>query len=304
MIPCNDACEADQREAELLSLDTIKDKYNKGRGSSSDCPRAGAMMLQTYDGLKRQVTTACNTWSCVGCRDRNKMRFRNIVASGCSTLGRCSFITITYKAGSKRLERAGCVQRDWQALTRRLKKQSPWVSQLEYLKVTEKTKKGTPHHHLIMGTIPLEKKINCWRRNDFQVGVFRERMGVCGCLSHEIARSWASVTGGESFIVFGVAVTSARGAGSYLGKYMAKVMPEGNGRRFSKSNGWPSEKRRRLIPGKGWVRVQWSPGPSPEDLERSWDDIPRSGTKRQKEESRRNAVKRFIKLGEDNVHTT
>lgn len=224
-------------EASALSLDTTKDKYDKGRGSSSECPRAGAMMLETRDGLRRQVSTTCNTWSCVACRDKNNRRFRTTVSSGCSTLGRCAFITITYKAGSERLRRAGCVQRDWQALSRRLKKHSPWVSQLEWLRVVERTKKGTPHLHLLMGTIPQEKRINCWRRSDFKVGVFQERMAMCGCLSHEVARSWRAVTRGESWIVFGIPVTSAKGAASYLGKYLAKGFV--GGRRYNKSSGWP-----------------------------------------------------------------
>lgn len=153
-----------------------------------------------------------------------------------------------------------------------------------------------------MGTIPPDKKINCWRRGDFQISVFQERMAVCGCLSHEMARSWSAVTNGESYIVFGIPVAGANGAGSYLAKYMGKVMPEANGRRFSKSNGWPSEKRRRFIPGKGWVRVQWSPGASPEDLEKVWDEIPKSGTESQVVESRKAAIKRLLKVGE-NVNT-
>ncbi len=284
-------------------LDTYKDNWDKGRGSTGECPRAGAMILETHGGAVRQVGTNCNTWRCVSCRDRNLRRFKTVVRSGCLILGRCSFITITYKAGSKRLEDARCVQRDWQALMRRLKRQSPWIKAMAYLRVTELTKRGTPHVHAIFGTIPAQKRINCWRVGDFQIGAYRERMGTCECFSHEVGRSWSAVTAGESFICFAIAVTSAKGAGAYLGKYMAKNMFEGKGRRFNKSRSWPSEKRRRLLPGPGgFARALWTPGGPPGDLERLWDEIPRSGTERQREESRKDAIRRFIKLGERNVH--
>ncbi len=128
-------------------------------------------------------------------------------------------------------------------------------------------------------------------------------MDDCSCFSHEVARAWSVVTGGESYICFAVAVTSAKGAGAYLGKYMGKDMFEKKGRRYSKSNGWPSEKRRRLKPGAGgFKRALWTPGRAPEDLRLKWDDIPRTGTELQVEEARKAAIKRFVKLGEDNVN--
>ncbi len=75
------------------------------------------------------------------------------------------------------------------------------------------------------------------------------------------------------------------------------------GRRFAKSNGWPSERRRRLLPGKdGWRRVQWSPGPAPIDLERQWDEIPRSGTPEQMVESTKQTLRRLLKVGEQFVY--
>ncbi len=248
VIPGQVMLEAEQREASL-PLDTYKDNWDKGRGSSAACPRAGAVMLETAGGATRQVTTNCNTWSCVACRDRNLRRFKAVVSCGCLTLGRCSFITITYKAGSKRLADAGCVQSDWAALMRRLKKQSPWIRKMAYLRVTELTKKGTPHIHAIFGTMPEEKRINCWGSR-FIIGPYKERMETCECFSHQVGRSWLKVTGGDSYICFAIAVTSAKGAGAYLAKYMGKHMQERSvGRRFNKSRNWPCEKRRRLLPG-------------------------------------------------------
>lgn len=64
----------------------------------------------------------------------------------------------------------------------------------------------------------------------------------------------------------------------------------------------PSEKRRRLLPGPdGFARLHWSPGPGPEDLKDLWDDIPRSGTDKQKVDSQREAAKRLLKIGGSSV---
>ncbi len=287
-----------------LSLDTTKDKYNQGSGSTSVCPRAGAIILETRRGAVSQVTTNCNTWSCVSCRDRNLRRFKAVVSSGCSTLGRCTFITITYKAGSKRLEAAGCVQRDWVALMRQLKKRSPWIKEMEYLRVTEMTAKGTPHIHAIFGTIPPKKKINCWKRGDFQVNVYRSRMESCDCFAHEVARAWMAVTEGESYICFAIAVTTAIGAGAYLGKYMGKDMFAAHGRRFQKSRGWPSDQRARLKSGPGgFKRIQWTKGGAPDDIALKWDSLERTGGAKRVEERKTAALKRLLRLGEKVEHT-
>jgi len=288
-----------------LSLDTTKDNYNRGSATSSICPRAGAIILETPKGLVKEVTTNCNTWSCISCRDRNLRRFKAVVSSGVSSLGRCAFITTTYKAGSARLKVAGCVQRDWIALMRQLALQSPTIRKMEYLRVTEMTKKGTPHIHAIFGTIPQEMRIKCWGNGEFQINVYRERLGTCECFSHQVARSWSAVTKGESYICFAVPVTSGKGAGAYLGKYMGKDMFENQGRRFNKSRGWPSEKRRRLKPGgDGWRRAIWTAGPAPRDIERKWDDIPRTGTEKQIVESNKAAAKRLLRVGETNANIT
>lgn len=139
----------------------------------------------------------------------------------------------------------------------------------------------------------------------FNIEWYKRRLETCACLSHEMGRAWSAVTKGESYIVFGITVTSAKGAGAYLGKYLSKDMFEKTERRFRKSNGWPGEKRRRLLPGPdGWKRAQWSFGGAPTDIEDKWDNIPRSGTDKQKVESRRAAAKRLIRRGETDVYRT
>ncbi len=303
VIPCNDLCEAEQREAELPPLDTTKDNYDKGSGSSSRCPRAGAIILETWKGLRTQVGTSCNTWRCISCRNRNMARFKATVVSGCLTLGRCSFITITYKTDSPRLQDAGCVARDWAAFWRRLKKSDPSLK-LQWLRIMEVTKKGTPHFHVLVGTVPPNLAIRCWGRYGFSAQRYKARMPTCSCLSHKMGRAWSGVTKGESWIVFGVPVYSGAGAASYLAKYISKDLGGtrygalGMGRRFSKSNGWPSEKRRRLKPGRdGWKRSLWTNGSPPSDLELKWDQLPKTGTQRQIVEESRQMAKRYLKIG-------
>lgn len=174
-------------------------------------------------------------------------------------LPRCMFITITYKLGSKRLQVAGCVARDWQAYLRLLKSLEPQLAKMPWLKVTEKTKKGAPHHHLIVG-VPDGYKIRCFG-NSFDVLAFQRVFDTCQCVAHRAARVWKRVQEGESWIVHAIPVSGANGAASYLAKYMIKAEDrEGLPlRRYSKSNNWPSEKRARLK-HREWRRTTFGAG--------------------------------------------
>ncbi len=109
--------------------------------------------------------------------------------------------------------------------------------------------------------------MRCW--GTFQIGVYRERLASCNCVAHTFGRAWSTVTAGESYIVHATSVGGAAGAAAYLGKYMLKAFDTvdaarlGMKRRFSKSNGWPSEPRKRLLHsvlGPGWVRRRWTAG--------------------------------------------
>jgi len=93
-------------------------------------------------------------------------------------------------------------------------------------------------------------------------------MGTCDCLAHIFAREWSHVQKGEAYIVHATGVTSARGAGGYLAKYMKKEFDKERGeelgmaRRWSTSHSWPRESRPRLkttLKG-GWRRSYWAPG--------------------------------------------
>ena len=107
----------------------------------------------------------------------------------------------------------------------------------------ELTKVGTPHHHLTVGPIADKEVISCWK--EFEIVRYLERFSECGCVAHEFARAWVTVTM-DSFVVHATPVWGPDGAGGYMGKYMQKTFAwEGRAeilgmeRRWSSSLGWP-----------------------------------------------------------------
>ncbi len=235
----------------------------KKRGSLilGTCDREGYTELFTKEGRSVILPTTCKTWRCVICRRKLLALFRARVEIGASRLGVCGFITITYQADSKRLQDVRCAQKDWSALWLRLKRAG---HRWEWLKVTEKTKKGIPHHHVIVGPIGMD--IRCHGktiRKGRETKRYTDRLATCPCLAHTFAREWLAITG-DSYIVFATPVTEPGTAGGYLAKYMEKTF-DGDWvtRRFSTSRGWPGGGRIRLAQtvDKGWDHiVRWGPG--------------------------------------------
>ncbi len=235
-----------------------------------------------------------------------------MVSHGCSILGRSALITITYKAGVERLRSAGCVARDWKALFRLLKQRHPEVAKMALVRVKELTKKGTPHFHLVIGPIPEGMRSNCWGSR-FNLRRYRERLPACECLAHVFGRAWSRVNAGESYIVHGVEVGSARGAGAYLAKYMMKEMEGerlqelGMSRRWSRTRSWPSEPRIRFeqsLRSEGWHRRIFSPGHTNlEEIKHGFGEEAdrRRMTPVQEENLAVAARARFIKLGKEYV---
>lgn len=237
-----------------------------GLAVSEECPRKGSVLLRK--GVRRViVNTTCNQWGCKACRDRVSKRFRSIVMHGVWTLGRCAFITVTYKAGVARHVDVACVRKDWQVFWQRLRRHEPWVRKMAWLKVTELTKREVPHHHLILGAIPEDRQVKCWG-DVFEVGRYRQRMGTCACLAHSMAREWHAVTG-DSYIVHTTGVTSGEGAARYVSKYLEKDFGKARGdRRFSKSRNWPTDPGLKLRgSASGWDSVSFRWGHVEEDLE-------------------------------------
>ncbi len=225
------------------------------------CDRAGFVEMFLKNGRSVILPTTCKTWRCTVCRRKLIALFEARVEVGCSRLGRCAFITLTYLKGSVRLEDAECVRKDWAALWLRLKRQGRKWS---WLKVTELTEAGTPHHHVVVGTVSQETQVRCHGRRikrGAETARYIRRMVDCECLAHEFSRAWAAITG-DSFMVFAVEVEPGRGAGTYMGKYLHKTF-EGPWlkRRFSTSRSWPGSGRMRLaITEKGgWDYIRMWP---------------------------------------------
>ncbi len=234
-----------------------------GIATTSQCYRPGSIVLVARDsGELIVVPTSCKTWRCKGCRDRMINLFKARVVIGCSTLGRCAFITLTYQADSTRLQAAGCVARDWKALWRRL----PQWKHLKWLRVMEATKKGIPHHHVVMGPIPTTTRIRCWDESRIRIGAYERGREKCECLAHVFSRAWYGVTG-DSFIVHATPVLGAAGAGAYMAKYLAKTFPVmdrlealGMSRRWATSRGWPGNGRSVFYPSEDTLAKVWPTG--------------------------------------------
>ena len=239
-----------------------KDK-RPGVANSSECYRPGKVWLVSNEGEYGWMPTTCKTWRCKGCRDRMISLFKARVEIGCSALGRCAFITGTYKADVRSPEDAAYVRKDWKALWRRLPELK---KSLKWLRVMEVTVKGTPHWHLVAGPISHER-IRCWTGHLVHRQYVR-RWESCECLAHEFSRAWYAVTG-DSYIVHATPVLGGRGAGAYMAKYLVKTFGAegrlkalGMRRRWSSSRGWPGSGRLRLEPSAvgGWYEKVFAYG--------------------------------------------
>ena len=168
-----------------------------------------------------------------------------IIEYGILSQERCLFITLTYQADSEGLRDADSVQKDWRQLLRLLKKSKPSWSQMSWMKVVEATKRGIPHHHIVLGGIPKNERLDCGRPGYLDC--------VVGCVRHGFAAEWFKVTR-DSFIVHVKLVQGARKGASYMGKYLTKTLQGGDAleelgfkRRFSRSANWPTVGSMKLV---------------------------------------------------------
>lgn len=234
------------------------------------CDRKGYTELFTKEGRSVILPTTCKTWGCVVCRKKLLAVFRGKVEQGCLSLGTCCFMTITYQAANESHADAVSVRKDWAALWKQLRRQGRrWT----WMKVTEITKQGMPHHHIVLGPIDDDQQIRCHgRRIRKGPETVRYIRGIeaCGCMSHIFARAWLAITG-DSYMCFATLVTSAEGAGGYLAKYMAKAFraKHGSERRYSTARDWPVGKRLRLRVTEegGWDHIRrWSSSTFPSTM--------------------------------------
>lgn len=223
-----------------------------GSALTSRCPKAGWVTLTHYDGRRLEMPTTCKTWRCVSCRDKVKSLFKLRVRTGCSSLGTSMLTTFTYKVDYEKGPIVQYVKKDWREFWRRWSRENkrpPW------LRVTEMTKKGMPHHHVVMGQQE-GQRVRCYGR-DFDVRAFERKFDSCDCASHSMARVWYAITG-DSYIVHTMPVGGPKGAANYLSKYMMKTFtrsPDVGKRRWSCSRDWPGTGRLRLT---NTVRKNWA----------------------------------------------
>lgn len=238
------------------------EKPPAGIATSSHCPRRGYVRLSTFDGRVVYLPTTCKTWGCKGCRDKLRSLFILRVNTGFSILGRCAFLTITYrvKAGTA-LKDAESVRRHWAALLRAYRKYQPEIAAMKWLRVVELTQRGQPHLHLMIGPLgSLEAR--CWSYSGpIRTKEYLKNWEECGCLSHVVSRLWYKITG-DSWVVHAKQVDSS--PGDYMGKYLEKTFlshgelaRRGFKRRWSSSRGYPGSGRMRLLRTgtEGWQRV-------------------------------------------------
>lgn len=243
---------APEQSEGAFSLDLYR---TSGTALTSKCPRAGLVTLTDYFGRQLKMPTTCKAWRCLSCRDRLKSLFKMRVASGCSVWDRCWLITFTYKVDAARRLDAEFAKKDWKEFWRRWKKYQ--LPHLEWLRVSEKTKKGMIHHHVVAGS-QRKLRARCYGR-EFDNRGFLRRFDSCGCLSHMASRVWKEVTR-DSYIVHAQGVVSPKGMGTYLAKYMMKDfgmdrVAAMQSRRWANSRGWPGRGRLRL---RNTVRKLWA----------------------------------------------
>jgi len=221
------------------------------------------------------MPTTCKTWSCPSCQPALLALFRARLEIGASRLGRCAFMTVTYRS-TKRSTRtsrseltADASAKDWRALFRRHKRSGTLPR--AWFRVTELTKAGVPHHHLLVG--PVEGPISCYG-STFVVRKYRKAMDHCACLSHVWARHWYAVTG-DSFIVHARPILGPNAVAWYMAKYLPKTFRDrdaltdrGFKRRWSSSRSWPGGGRLRLwtTTHEGWSNISFTDHPCSRDL--------------------------------------
>lgn len=164
------------------------------------------------------------------------------VQYGCLTQEHCYFITLTIRASEGEIRSAVSVRRVWEQLLRRLKDRNPT---LNWIKVIEITKKGTPHLHLVVSGIG-NRKDRCDDYPKYSAAYIKKSCGE-DCLLHEWGKIWYEKTG--AFVIDVRKVHSSEGMAFYLAKYLSKQLPSravlqdlGFTRRWSRSRNWPSPK--------------------------------------------------------------
>lgn len=228
-----------------------------GIASLDACPRAGFIRLYNKFGMSVTMPTKCKTWRCNGCRDRALAVVRGRIQSGCYSLGRCYFITLTFRMGEGCQQDADSVRVVWTRFLRTWKSKHPEMS---WFRVVEATKRSQPHLHLLMGGLGIRRDVcdrdHSWKDVDWAFEDCPQK-----CLEHEISYDWFNETG-DSYVVAVRLVQGPAGAASYITKYMVKAITHrevlyglGFKRLFSTSRNWPGLAKMQL---KGTADDKWT----------------------------------------------
>lgn len=217
------------------------------------CPRGGFVILQD-DAHRHVMRTVCKTWRCEACQKRMANMYRLRMEYGSSRVRPLYITTVTYELGKRTLVNADSAVRDLRRLWQRLRLRDRW-KKVAWARVTELTKKGQIHHHILTGFLEGMSRCNQskWSRNRGYASWYRKGCSLePQCLNHELAREWERITG-DSFVVDIAKVRTIKGVADYCAKYLTKSIAnydtlEGVGfkRRFNCSRNWPSPGRLRL----------------------------------------------------------
>lgn len=173
---------------------------------------------------------------------------------GTSRLENLFFTTVTYEMGKRDQVDAPSASIHLRKLFARLRRREKWKG-LAWCRVTELTKKGQVHHHLMIGGVPGVGRCQqtlISRKKNYKQWYEKDCLLEDECLNHELAKTWHQVTG-DSYVVDVDKVRSERGLSSYLAKYLDKSMQHwkelnklGFKRRWNCSRNFPSPGRLRL----------------------------------------------------------
>ena len=229
-----------------------------------ECPRKGYVRLVDADH-EHVMKTSCKTWRCKACQKRLARYYELRILYGSSRVESSLLITITYEMGKRGSVGALSAVADLRKLWQRLRSRGRWKN-VAWCRVTELTKKGQVHHHLVIGGVRASPRCleTVFSRNKgYQAWYWAGCLGEEDCLNHELAREWHRITG-DSNVVDVENVLSHNGVSVYLGKYLTKGMAmwdtlEGLGfkRRFNCSRNWPSPGRLRLSGSEGEKESEW-----------------------------------------------
>lgn len=205
------------------------------------CPRWGRVRLNTRFGASYVVQTVCKTWGCLVCRFKRASYIKGMMARGFLIGGDFFLITLTLRLGRPEMHDADFVNRAWTRLLRQLKKKHP---KLTWFKVIEATKKGTPHLHVLMSGLGVQRRDNP-HKDHFGNTPYGEGFigAVCDCVLHEVGKLWFKET--TAFVTDAAKVFNPAGACRYLAKYLVKGFIDrtrleelGYGRRYSMARNW------------------------------------------------------------------